>query len=189
MCCLFECIGLNLFPSKNQTGEKRNEQNQSYNLWACLNCPRVALGFNTMKDDPKKGNPMDSRNNESINPIQQDGPRLPVGGYDTDGTPYYTDNFDGANDTTSLKTRGYFVWYRGAGPQGLTATWFQGNDVVFSAFNGPTTGYVAANYNVVTSANNIDSWLITLLTTWPLVIHWYSTAVQLLPTHSRIQSG
>ncbi len=121
----------------------------------------VALGFNTMKDDPKKGNPMDSRNNESINPIQQDGPRLPVGGYDTDGTPYYTDNFDGANDTTSLKTRGYFVWYRGAGPQGLTATWFQGNDVVFSAFNGPTTGYVAANYNVVTSANNIDSWLIT----------------------------
>jgi hypothetical protein len=121
----------------------------------------IALGFSTMKDDPKKGNPTDSRKNESINPIQQDGPIAPIGGYDTDGTPYYTDNFDGANDTTALKSRGYFVWYRGAGVQGLTATWYQGTTAVFNAYNGPTTGYVAANYNVVTSANNIDSWMIT----------------------------
>jgi len=161
MCCLFERIGLNLFPSKIKQEKKGMSRTKVTIFGLVLIVLGVALGFNTMKDDPKKGNPMDSRNNESINPIQQDGPRLPVGGYDTDGTPYYTDNFDGANDTTSLKTRGYFVWYRGAGPQGLTATWFQGNDVVFSAFNGPTTGYVAANYNVVTSANNIDSWLIT----------------------------
>lgn len=72
----------------------------------------------------------------------------------------YTDDFDGANDTTSLKLRGYKVWYRGTGPQGATATWYQGQDVVFSAFNGPTTGYVAANYNVVTNVNLIDSWLV-----------------------------
>ncbi|MGB3019263.1 MAG: choice-of-anchor J domain-containing protein, partial [Ignavibacteria bacterium] len=121
----------------------------------------IALGFSTMKDDPKKGNPTDSRKNESINPIQQDGPIAPIGGYDTDGTPYYTDNFDGANDTTALKTRGYFVWYRGTGAQGLGATWFQGNPAVFSAFNGPTSGYVGANFQVVTGLNNIDSWLIT----------------------------
>jgi hypothetical protein len=121
----------------------------------------IALGFSTMKDDPRKGNPTDSRKNESINPVQQDGPRLPIGGYDTDGTPYYTDNFDGANDTTSLKSRGYYVWYRGTGIQGSTATWYQGVETVFSAYNGPTTGYVAANYNVVTGTNNIDSWLIT----------------------------
>lgn len=37
----------------------------------------------------------------------------------------------------------------------------EGTDVVFNAFNGPVTGYVAANYNVVTSVNDIDSWLIT----------------------------
>ena len=35
----------------------------------------------------------------------------------------YTDNFDGANDTTSLKVRGYKVWYRGTGPQAFD-TWF-----------------------------------------------------------------
>ena len=78
----------------------------------------------------------------------------------TDGTPVYTDNFDGANDTTALKSRGYKPYYRGTGPQGSTATWFQGNASVFPAFNGPTSGYVAANYNVVTGANTIDSWLV-----------------------------
>jgi hypothetical protein len=74
--------------------------------------------------------------------------------------PIYTDNLDGANDTTALKSRGYKVWYRGTGPQGTTATWFQGNSTVFPAFNGPATGYVAANYNAVTGTNTINSWLV-----------------------------
>ncbi len=72
----------------------------------------------------------------------------------------YSDNFNGANDTTSLKTRGYKVYYRGTGPQGLTAAWFQGSSIVFSSLNGPSTGYVAANFNAVTSSNNIDNWLV-----------------------------
>jgi hypothetical protein len=73
----------------------------------------------------------------------------------------YTDNMDGSNDTNALKARGYKVWYRGSGPQGLTATWFSpSSPPPFNAFNGPTTGYVAANYNVVTGTNNIDSWLV-----------------------------
>jgi len=84
--------------------------------------------------------------------------------FSTLNTIIYTDDMDGANDTTALKTRGYKVWYRGSGPQGLTATWYQGVDVAgtgpFDAFNGPTTGYVAANFNVVTGTNNIDSWLV-----------------------------
>src|SRR6266498_5300047 len=78
----------------------------------------------------------------------------------TDNPPVYTDDFDAANDTTALKARGYKPYYRGNGPQGSTATWFQGNSGVFPAFNGPATGYVAANYNVVTGTNNIDSWLV-----------------------------
>ena len=41
--------------------------------------------------------------------------------------PIYTDNFDGANDTTALKNRGYKVYYRGTGPQGTAPIWFQGN--------------------------------------------------------------
>jgi len=77
------------------------------------------------------------------------------------GTVVYLDNFDGANDTTSLKARGYKPYYRGTGAQGLTATWFQPSAAPpFPGFNGGTTGYVAANYNVVTLANNIDSWLV-----------------------------
>ncbi|MFQ3598504.1 MAG: hypothetical protein SNJ66_09180, partial [Chloroherpetonaceae bacterium] len=52
--------------------------------------------------------------------------------------PFYTDNFDGANDTTSLKNRGYKVYYRGTGPQGIAPIWFQGNPAVFAAFNGPS---------------------------------------------------
>lgn len=73
----------------------------------------------------------------------------------------YTDDMNGANDTTSLKLRGYRPYYRGAGSQdSLTSTWFQGISTVFPSFNGPATGYVAANYLVVTDANNIDSWLV-----------------------------
>ncbi|MBK8551656.1 MAG: choice-of-anchor J domain-containing protein [Ignavibacteria bacterium] len=76
-------------------------------------------------------------------------------------TVIYVDSLNGANDTVALNSRGYKVWYRGAGPQGVAATWFQGNPTVFSAFNGPTSGYVAANYQVVTGTNNIDSWLVS----------------------------
>ena len=88
--------------------------------------------------------------------------RQPVSspGYISYGTPVYTDNFDDLNDTTSLKARGYKPYYRGTGPQGSTATWYQGSTAVFNAFNGPATGYVAANYNAVTATNNIDSWLV-----------------------------
>jgi hypothetical protein len=81
-------------------------------------------------------------------------------------TPYrmntlvYEDNFDGTNDTTALKARGYKVYYRGTGPQGTAATWFQGNPAVFNAYNGPTNGYVGSNYNSVTATNTIDNWLV-----------------------------
>jgi hypothetical protein len=76
------------------------------------------------------------------------------------GTPIYSDNFDGANDTTALKARGYKVYYRGAGPQGIAAVWFQGNPAVFVAYNGPSNGYVGSNYETVTGANDIDNWLV-----------------------------
>jgi hypothetical protein len=72
----------------------------------------------------------------------------------------FVDDFDGTNDTTALKARGYKVYYRGSGPQGLTAVWYQGSTAVFNAYNGPPTGYVAANYNAVTGTNLIDSWLV-----------------------------
>ena len=83
----------------------------------------VILGFSSLNDNPKK-NKIQSpgRNivkkkidvkNSALFQIDNSG-----GGYQTFGTPYYTDNFDGANDTTSLKSRGYLVYYRGTGAQG-----------------------------------------------------------------------
>ncbi len=108
----------------------------------------VMLGFTNSND-----NPTGSKSNTTST-------ETPIVTPPSISAAYYTDNFDGANDTTSLKARGYKVWYRGGGAQGLSATWFQGNDAVFAAYNGPTTGYVACNFNVVTGTNNIDSWLV-----------------------------
>jgi len=72
----------------------------------------------------------------------------------------YSDDFDGANDTNVLKARGYLIYYRSTGPQGTSATWFQGNPSHFPAYNGPQDGYVAADFNVITGQNNIDNWLV-----------------------------
>ena len=72
----------------------------------------------------------------------------------------YTDDFDGANDTVALKSRGYLVLYRGTGPQGSYPIWFQGQSTEFPSFNGPPGGYVAANDHSVTMRNNIDNWLV-----------------------------
>ncbi|HMQ70202.1 MAG TPA: choice-of-anchor J domain-containing protein [Ignavibacteria bacterium] len=82
---------------------------------------------------------------------------LPAG---TFGSAYYQDNFDGANDTISLKNRGYKIFYRSGGVQGIAPLWFQGNSLVFNSFNGPANGYLAAGYQVLSSANNLDNWLI-----------------------------
>jgi len=103
------------------------------------------------------GEPNGSRGNTTDNQTITQNPTPYVSPY---GTVIYVDSMNGANDTNALKARGYKPYYRGTGPQGTTATWFQGNSSVFPAFNGPPTGYVAANYNVVTGANNIDSWLV-----------------------------
>ena len=74
----------------------------------------------------------------------------------------YVDSLNGANDTVALRTRGYKP-KRGpaGGPAGTSPNWFQGNSGVFAAFNGPATGYVAANFNNVTGTNPIDLWLIS----------------------------
>ncbi len=75
------------------------------------------------------------------------------------GTPVYTDNFDGANDTTALRARGYLI-YQNSSPRGSTF-WFQGNSTVFNAYNGPTTGYVGANFNATSGVGQIDVWMVT----------------------------
>jgi hypothetical protein len=79
---------------------------------------------------------------------------------DVSGAVYYQDDFDGANDTSSLKNRGYKIFFRSGGAQGISPIWFQGNSLVFNSFNGPSSGYLASNYQVISNANNLDNWLI-----------------------------
>ena len=129
-------------------------------LAAVLFLLSFTLGF-TKNDNPKK-HAFDYSNPEQDKDTR---PAVTVNNgnsYTTDGVGsiYYTDNFDLANDTIGLKARGYLVYYRGTGPQGVAATWFQGNTTVFSAFNGAANSYAGANYQVVTGLNNIDSWLV-----------------------------
>ena len=124
----------------------------------------IVLGF-SVNDKTPQVNSNDSKKNKLINKFdgnrkssrQTDG----MGGQNQiSGLPYYTDNFDGANDTTALKARGYKVYYRGEGPQGIEPIWFQGNSAVFPAFNGPPTGYVASNFNSAINNNDINNWLV-----------------------------
>jgi len=72
----------------------------------------------------------------------------------------FSDDCSQPNDTTSLKARGYIPYYRGSGPAGTTAAWFQGNATVFPDFNNGSDEYIGSNYNSVTLVNNIDNWLV-----------------------------
>lgn len=126
----------------------------------------VVLGFTSLNDNPKKSKtPNSDRQESSI--MTKESIRNPVMLTETDnfnGGPvqtdaaYYTDNFDGGNTVADLQARNYLVYLNG-GPPGLTAAWFQGNSV-FAAFNGPSTGYVASNFNATTGVNPIDNWLV-----------------------------
>jgi hypothetical protein len=42
-----------------------------------------------------------------------------------------------------------------------TTSWFRGNPAVFNAHNGPTNGYIGANFNNTTGSNTISNWLIS----------------------------
>jgi hypothetical protein len=99
-------------------------------------------------------------NGQGISKVESSGSFVP-----SNYSPYYssdiqlfTDDFDGANDTTSLKYRGYKI-FNMSQPVGTTS-WFQGNSTVFSSYNGPATGYVAANYDNTGNTGNINNWLI-----------------------------
>ncbi|MFL0354266.1 T9SS-dependent choice-of-anchor J family protein [Xanthomarina sp. GH4-25] len=41
-----------------------------------------------------------------------------------------------------------------------STNWFQGNDAVFSSYNGGPTSYIGANFNATTGTGTISNWLI-----------------------------
>ncbi len=145
------------------------------------------LGF-SISDNIHGARPNSSDLSKVIVQQQQDN-----GGYHSvNATVIYNDACDGTNDTTSLKARGYKPYYRGTGAQGLTATWFQGDGTTIPSFNGPATGCIFANYNVVTGTNNIDSWLVLprvaggLQATDSLYFYERTTAASIYPDSIRV---
>ena len=71
----------------------------------------------------------------------------------------FTDDMNGDNTLTGIQARGWiFDDVDGVG----TTTVFQGNDVVFPAYEGPTTGYLGENFNGAFNGGLlIDQWLIS----------------------------
>lgn len=110
----------------------------------------VLLGFNMGGDGP---NSSKSNTSSSVPPITI----VPQ----SNSTVTYLDDFNGVNDTTGLKARGYKVWYRGGGPQGVGATWFRGTQLYSQLTKVQLRICCSFNYQVVTGTNNIDSWLVT----------------------------
>ena len=77
----------------------------------------------------------------------------------SDATPLFLDDMNGDNTLAGIQARGWvFADVDGAG----TSTVFQGNPAVFSAYEGPTTGYIGENYNGAFNGGLlIDQWLIS----------------------------
>lgn len=126
----------------------------------------IFLGFSNLSDKTKDKGPNDSKSGNTNtevtkisdlnNKTQFDATGTPN---QTFGVPYYTDNFDGTNDTASLKARGYLV-YRNGTFSGTPSTdfWFTGNISVFPPQAG--AGYVGSNYQTAGDAGDIDNWLV-----------------------------
>jgi len=81
------------------------------------------------------------------------------------GTPislvqYYIDSFNGPNDTASLRSRGYEFYRNGTFSGVATGPWFQGNPLVFPAFNGDSNDYVGSNFQSAGTLGDIDNWLV-----------------------------
>jgi hypothetical protein len=92
----------------------------------------------------------------SRTPSLSDGKSLPA--IEKDGSSLFFDNFNGDNSVTGLQARGYTVLNVDGG--GTVDPWFQPTGTQFPAYEGPTNGYVAGNYQ---GANGflIDQWLIS----------------------------
>jgi len=124
----------------------------------------IILGFSINDKNPSDKNPNESRNRNNSNlksvkdlkNLQLDNNGI---SNKTFGSPYYTDHFDGANDTASLKSRGYKV-YRNGTFSGTPSTnfWFTGNTGVFAPQTG--AGYLGSDFQSAGEAGNIDNWLV-----------------------------
>lgn len=73
----------------------------------------------------------------------------------------WEDNMNGNNSIAGLQARGWVIIDNDGG--GTTPTWFQPNDLTFTAFEGHDSGYVASNFDGANANGVIDHWLISPL--------------------------
>ncbi len=66
---------------------------------------------------------------------------------------------EGFDDITTLVAAGWLVGNH-SNPLGTT-DWFQGNDQVFTAYDGSATSYIGANFNNTSGAGTISNWLVS----------------------------
>jgi len=71
----------------------------------------------------------------------------------------FSDNMNADNTVAGLQARSWIVLDEDGG--GTTPTFYQGNSTVFTAYEGPDTGYVCANYNGANASGVINHWLIS----------------------------
>jgi len=81
----------------------------------------------------------------------------PVGGTPT-ATPGCTPSLDEGFDNITILPG--WVMINHSEPLGSDG-WFQGNDTVFPAFDGPPTAYIAANFFNTSGVGTISNWLLT----------------------------
>ena len=74
------------------------------------------------------------------------------------GISIYSDYLNGDNSMSGLFARGYLPSNQ-SNPLGTT-DWYQGDRDQFIAYDGPDTGYVAADYNNTGDNGDIDNWLV-----------------------------
>ena len=68
--------------------------------------------------------------------------------------------------------------------------WFQGNDTVFPAHEGPPTAYIAANFNNTSGTGTISNWLLTPVVDMfngQQMSFWTRTVAQPNPYPDRLQ--
>jgi len=86
--------------------------------------------------------------------------RSPIAQPGIQGGPIGTDWTEGFEDIATLPGAGWSLQNQ-SDPLGTT-DWFQGNDTVFPAHEGPATSYIGANFNNTTGGTGIISnWLLT----------------------------
>jgi Secretion system C-terminal sorting domain len=74
-------------------------------------------------------------------------------------TVVWQDLMNGDNSIAGLQSRGWIILNVDGG--GSTDPFFQGNPTVFTAFEGPDSGYVGSNYAGANSQAIIDQWLVS----------------------------